>query len=102
MSNPPVAVIDIARAAIECIADSSYASCTFDLDERAQAVPALARSAGAALNGGQSAHMLDAAPAAHCRCRAVGRETPWGADGLPPALARRAAAALAGWAGAHT
>jgi hypothetical protein len=68
----------------------------------AQAVPALAREARAQLlNDRQSAMPLDAAQAAHSRCRAEGRETPWGADGLP----RRWLAAIAAapsWVGGGT
>lgn len=47
--------------------------------------------------------MLDAARAAHSNRRAVGRETPWGADGLPRrSEGRDSAMSPAGWAGAHT
>ena len=82
--NWPQVHVSIAQAAIECIADSYSAIALLNhLANSAQAVPALARSAGAALNDRQSATPLDAAPAAHSTCRAVGRETPWGADGLP-------------------
>ena len=107
-TNKPLPPASTAQGAIEFIVNRSLIASPMTslnhLARRAQAVPALARSAGAA-----SSLRPERLPcsmrltAAHFSCRAVGRETPWGADGLPRrSEGLRSSPSLAGWAGAHT